>query len=312
MFKAKKLGFVFKPEGHQDWWRSHTMAPAPILLNENTVRVYMGCWTDDKISRIGYVDVQADDPQRVIGTSTAPVLDIGRDGCFDENGVFPAHAYRFDDGRVYLYYTGFQLGHKIRHYNFGGLAISEDGGQTFRRHSEAPVMDRADEGLFVRAGQSIERAEDGGFHVIYSAGSSWHMCQGELRPVYDVFYQKSPDGITLAKAGRKIVSCDLSVEHGLGRPQIIRLGDAHYAFYTRRIIEDMRYFIGCARSTDGVHWERIDHVFDHIPYGKPGEFDGEMIYFPAVVKTSETRALLFYSGNYFGRDGMGVMELELA
>lgn len=311
MFKARKIGFVFKPDGTFDWWRSHAMAPAPILRKDGTVRGYMGCWTDDKISRIGYVDVLADRPTEVVNISTAPVLDIGRDGCFDENGVFPAHAYRFDDGRVYLYYTGFQLGHKIRHYNFGGLAISNDDGATFHRYSEAPVMDRADEGLFVRAGQSIEKAEDGGFHVIYSAGSSWHPCEGELRPVYDVFYQKSPDGITLSKAGTKIVSCDLNVEHGLGRPQIVRLGNTYYAFYTRRIIEGMRYFIGCARSKDCVNWERIDNVFDEIPYGGDGDFDCEMIYFPAVVQISPTKALLFYSGNYFGRDGMGVIELRL-
>ena len=64
-----------------------------------------------------------------------------------------------------MYYTGFQLGHKIRHYNFGGLAISKDGGDTFKRYSQAPIMDRADEGLFVRAGQSIELAGDKTFHI---------------------------------------------------------------------------------------------------------------------------------------------------
>jgi hypothetical protein len=312
MFTAHKIGFVFKPEQDQTWWRSHTMAPAPVLRQDGTIRVYLGCWTADKISRIGYIDVTADRPTEVVRISQTPVLDIGRDGCFDENGLFPAHVYRMDDGRINLYYTGFQLGHKIRHYNFGGLAVSTDDGDTFHRHSEAPVMDRADEGLFVRAGQSIERARGGGFHVIYSAGSSWHPCQGELRPVYDVYHQMSPDGIQIEKAGRKILECDLSIEHGLGRPQIIDLGGIYYAFYTRRIIEDMRYFLGCARSVDGQTWERIDHVFDSIGYGTPGEFDCEMIYFPAVVKISDKRALLFYSGNYFGRDGLGVMKLELA
>lgn len=311
MFKAKKIGFIFKPKGDINWWKSHTMAPAPILLDDGTIRVYMGCWTADKISRIGYLDVKAEQPTAIINVSDTPVLDIGRDGCFDENGVFPAHAYKFDDGRVYLYYTGFQLGQKIRHYNFGGLAISTDGGDTFHRHSEAPIMDRADEGLFVRAGQSIERADDGGFHVIYSAGSSWHMCQGELRPVYDVFYQKSPDGITINKIGEKILTCDLSIEHGLGRPQIIRFGNFYYAFYTRRIIEGMRYFIGCARSKDCKTWERIDYVFNDIEYGVKDEFDCDMIYFPAVVKITDSKALLFYSGNYFGRDGLGVVELVL-
>lgn len=307
---AKKIGFVFKPEGNRAWWRSHAMAPAPILLDPKTVRVYLGCWTEDKISRIGYVDVSAQDPTRVISQSESPVLDIGRDGCFDENGVFPAHAYSFGDDRVYLYYTGFQLGHKIRHYNFGGLAVSRDNGRTFARHSEAPILDRADEGLFVRAGQSIEKAENG-FHAVYSAGSSWHMCQGELRPVYDVYYQKTEDGIVMARSGRKIAACDLGVEHGLGRPQIIRLNDKLYVFYTRRIIQDMKYFLGCAWSRDGEEWRRSDEVFDGIAFGEEGAFDREMIYFPGVVKVSGNKALLFYSGNYFGRDGMGVIELAI-
>ena len=312
MFQLKKIGFVFRPDGQAAWWRSHAMAPAPILMPDGIVRVYVGCWTEDKISRIGYVDVLAAQPTEVVGVSPAPVLDIGKDGCFDENGVFPAHVYNFGDGKIHLYYTGFQLGHKIRHYNFGGLAISHDGGSTFERFSEAPIMDRADEGLFVRAGQSIEKADEGGFHVIYSAGSSWHMCQGELRPVYDVLYQKSSDGINLGKSGRKIVTCDLTIEHGLGRPQILKFGDYFYAFYTRRIIKGMRYFMGCSRSRDCINWERIDHVFDGIAFGAEGEFDHEMVYFPAVVKVSETKALLFYNGNYFGRDGMGVIELRLA
>lgn len=285
------------------------MAPAPILLDAQTIRVYLGCWTEDKISRIGYVDVGVEDPTRVISVSESPVLDIGRDGCFDENGVFPAHAYTFGDGRVYLYYTGFQLGHKIRHYNFGGLAISRDNGCTFARHSEAPLLDRADEGLFVRAGQSIEKAEKG-FHVVYSAGSAWHMCQGELRPVYDVYYQKSSDGIALSRSGKKIVSCDLGVEHGLGRPQIVRLNEKYYVFYTRRIIKDMKYFLGCAWSRDGTGWTRADDAFEGVAFGEPGAFDHEMIYFPAVVKVSVNKAYLFYSGNAFGRDGMGVIELD--
>jgi hypothetical protein len=310
MMDVKKLGFIFRPDGNLDWWKTHAMAPSPILLGDGIIRIFMGCWSKDKISRIGYIDIEIDNPTKVINTSRYPVLDIGRDGCFDENGVFPAHAYSFNDGIVYFYYTGFQLGHKIRHYNFGGLAISRDGGNSFQRHSEAPVLDRSDEGLYVRAGQSIEKADDQGFHVVYSAGSSWHKCGGELRPVYDVFYQKSDDGITVSSCGKKVIECDLGVEHGLGRPQIIKLGNFFYIFYTRRIIKDMRYFIGCSRSSDCISWERVDSVFDGVTFGPEGSFDSEMIYFPAVIQTSDNRALLFYSGNYFGRDGLGVLELN--
>ena len=308
--KIKNLGFIFKPVGNLDWWKSHAMAPAPILLDEDTVRIFIGCWNESNISRIGFIDVDSKNPKEIKLISDRFVLDIGEDGCFDENGVFPGHAYRFKDGTIYLYYTGFQLGQKIRYYNFGGLAISKDGGDTFKRYSQAPIMDRADEGLFVRAGQSIELAGDKTFHMVYSAGSGWHECKGQMRPVYDVFYQNSPDGIEIEKAGEKIISCDFAVGHGLGRPQIIKLGKYFYVFYTRRIVEDMKYFIGASRSLDGKSWERVDDMFDGVLHGAPGEFNHEMIYFPSVVKTEEGKALLFYSGNYFGRDGIGSIELE--
>lgn len=305
----KKRGLIIKVDNQTSMWSSHTMAPTPILLDENTIRIFVGGWTKDKISRVWHVDVLKDDPTRVLSVSKHPDLDIGTAGCFDENGVFPAHCYRMSQNIIHLYYTGFQIGHKIRHYNFGGLAISHNNGASFERYSEAPVLDRADEGLFVRAGQSIERADEGGFHSVYSAGSSWHPCGGELRPVYNVFYQRSRDGIQMNRTGTKIITCDFSVEHGLGRPQIIRLGDHYYVFYTRRVIKEMRYFLGCARSRDCVNWERVDESFYPVHFGATTEFDSEMIYFPAVIQVSKNKGYLFYSGNYFGRDGMGLMEI---
>ena len=309
--KVNKIGFIFKPEVSKNWWKSHAMAPAPILYDDNTIRIYMGCWSSKKISRIGYIDVDINNPKQIKKISDNFILDIGRDGCFDENGVFPGHAFNFGNGKIHLYYTGFQLGQKVRHYNFGGLAISEDGGDTFIRYSEAPIMDRSDEGLFVRAGQSIEKSCDAaGFHVAYSAGSSWHMCNDELRPVYDVFHQFSKDGIELKTRGTKIVACNLDIEHGLGRPQIIKLGEYFYIFYTRRIIKDMKYFIGAARSKDCQKWERVDNLFDDVKYGGTGEFDFEMIYFPAAIRTSAHTALIFYSGNYFGAGGLGAIQVN--
>lgn len=305
----KKLGKVVNFKNQNQMWVTHFMAPSPVLLDPATIRVFVGGWDENKISRIWFVDVKVDDPLKIIYTSPDPILDIGKDGCFDENGVFPAHIYKFSDQKNYLYYTGFQLGHKIRHYNFGGLAISHDNNATFNRYSQVPILDRADEGLFVRAGQSLEIGENGEHLSVYSAGSSWFACEGELRPVYDVYFQKSKDGISLEKKGRQILKADLNVEHGLGRPQIIKLGLFYYVFYTRRIIQDMRYFLGAARSTDLKDWERVDHLFKNILFGEAGEFDSEMIYFPGVVKINEHKALMFYSGNYFGRDGMGVVEV---
>lgn len=308
--QVNKIGKVYSRESadQNSWWSSHTMAPAALRLNDEIIRVFLGCWDKQGISRIGYVDVLTSDPTEVVAIAEKPALEIGEDGCFDENGVFPGHVANVGD-EVWLYYTGFQLGQKVRHYNFGGLAISRNGGRTFERYSKAPVLDRSDEGLMVRAGQSVIK-ESHSFYSAYSAGNGWMEVSGEQRPIYDVFFQKSKDGKYFDKTGTRIVKCDLHVEHGLGRPQILKLGDEYYVFYTRRIISGMKYHMGCAKSVDLKTWKRCDSVLADIQHGGPGDFDSEMVYFPCVVPVSKGAGYLFYSGNYFGRDGLGVASLS--
>lgn len=301
--KWEKLGCILKPDNQYDWWVSHVMAPTVIQISESIIRVYFGAWDAKKISRITYLDVCADDPTKIINIAEKPVLDIGNPGTFDENGVFPGHITKIE-GKIYLYYTGFQLGQKIRHYNFGGLAVSEDG-MHFERVSQAPILDRADEGLYVRAGQSI-LYENEKFHTCYSAGSQWVTVGDQSRPCYDVFYQSSSTMTDFSKEGKCIVQHNPLVEHGLGRPQLIKIKQEYIVLYTRRML-NMQYYLGYAVSSDLKNWTRRDDIF--IPAGKEGEFDSEMIYFPSLLQTHTGRTYLFYSGNGFGGEGLGVAEL---
>lgn len=307
--KAEKKGFVYCVNHKYEWWDSHLMAPAPMRLDDLTIRIYIGCWSKEQISRIGYIDVDINNPAIVKNICKYPVLEIGSNGCFDDNGVFPAHVYKFSQDKIYLYYTGFQLGDKIPFFNFSGLAVSKDNGNTFERYSKTPVLDRSDEGLFTRAGISIYPDEEG-FHCVYSAGSGWFFLNGKERPIYEVFYQKSRDGVHFSRHGEKIVACDLEIEHGLGRPQIIKLGEWYYVFYTRRIIKGMNYFLGCTRTKDFIKWERMDSVFNDVPFGEEGEFDNKMIYFPGVLQVSEHKAFCFYTGNHYGETGIGYIVLN--
>lgn len=301
----QKKGLVYKPQNEAPWWMSHGMAPAAIMYNAQTIRIYQGCLDANGISRIGFIDVAADNPCDVVLKSTTPVLDLGEPGCFDDNGVFPGHVYQYA-GKVYLYYTGFQKLDKIPFTNFGGLAISEDGGNTFVRVSKAPVMDRADEGLFTRAGTSVI-VEDGVYKSCYSAGSEWAFVAGKKRPVYEVYFLESLNGIDFPKRGKCIVPCNHAVEHGLGRPQIVKIKNDYYVFYTRRLL-NFRYHMGVATSKDLKTWVRIDEWLSTIRFGEEGDFDNQMVYFPCVLNTGE-KTYLFYSGNNFGRDGLGYAEL---
>ncbi|MES2204569.1 MAG: hypothetical protein V4496_05030 [Pseudomonadota bacterium] len=302
--KFEKLGCVFTPDAICSWWHSHAMAPAPVQINDDEIRIYMGCWSIDGISRIGYIDVDARDPLKIINIAQKPVLDIGENGCFDENGVFPGHVTKIDN-KIMLYYTGFQLGHKIPHYNFGGLAMSQSG-KDFSRVSKAPILDRADEGLYVRAGQSVLQ-QNSMYHSVYSAGSGWVEVGGKSRPIYDIFYQASPKFDEFNRVGKIIVHCNHAEEHGLGRPQLVNINQRYYVFYTRRML-NMKYFFGYAYSDDLIHWERADQTIN-LQHGGEGEFDSEMVYFPAFIET-KYGSYLFYSGNGFGKSGLGVARVD--
>src|SRR5437868_1440829 len=109
--KWEKLGFVYRPNG-ESAWRSHSaLQPTPFLLDQTTIRVFVGFRDETGASRIGAVDVDAANPTKVIRVSKDPVLDIGEPGTFDDNGVVPCAAVE-REGKVYLYYSGYQLAGK--------------------------------------------------------------------------------------------------------------------------------------------------------------------------------------------------------
>lgn len=289
-----------KPEF--EWWKSHLSAPVPFILNENTVRVLFGAFDKDNVSRIGYVDLNID-TFKIQQYSSKPLLDIGEDGTFDENGVHPMGVISHN-GQLYLYYTGYQLGKKVPYYMFAGLAISNDGGHTFTRAQKYPVLDRTEEGLCTRGGPT-GFVENNKFMLWYAAGTKWDLVAGKLRPTYDVYFQESDDGINLSKSGHNCINYDPTYEHGLGRPQVLKAGKYYIMFHTIRT-RDMKYSMGFATSLDGKNWIRRDKELG-LKHGTEG-WNSEMIYFPYFIKIKDDY-FLFYNGNGFGKTGFGIEKL---
>ena len=299
--KFQRLTPVFAEPPPAGGWFSHAMAPAPLLLGDR-IRVFVGGWDETGISRIFFVDVAREDPSRLIGYSKDPVLDLGDAGCFDDNGVFPGSVTTVDEMPI-LYFTGFQIGQHVRHFNFSGAArISGDG--PLQRVSKAPVLDRADEGLHVRAGLSTVRVGST-LMSAYSAGSTWLTIDGVSRPVYDVYMQHPSSPVHFDSSGLVVLRHEPPGEHALGRPQLILRGGEVIVLFTTRTT-DMRYRFGAARASRSGMWSRvaIDGLEDTI-----AGFDDEMTYFPGPVMVDD-RLLVFYSGNGFGRTGLGVGEIR--
>lgn len=295
-----KIGKIWEPDGSLWWARSHATCPTPLLLPDGNLRIYMQCRDATGIGRPGYIDVKANNPSQIIDIATEPCLDIGIPGTFDENGVFPTSVITLADGRVLMYYVGFELGEKIRYRMLTGAAISIDGGKKFTRVQSTPILERSDAELFFRCGTYV-LPEKGQYHMWYAGGSGWTQINDKLMPCYDLRHATSADGLNWPDAG-EIVFPVTHEEHGFGRPWVINAANGYQMFFSVRKRSSGQYRLAYAESTDGLHWNRLDEQLGLDV--SPGEWDSEALMYSAVIQ-SGGQTWLFYNGNNFGEHGIG-------
>lgn len=295
--KWRKRGRIFVPRGDLWWARSYATMPT-VEVRSEALRVYFAALDEQRHGRIGWIDVDAKDPSRILGESAEPVLDLGAPGLFDDSGVNPSCVVEVE-GRSRLYYVGWQRCERVPYMIFAGLAVA-DGEGRFTKHQPVPVLDRTPEEPFLRSATSVLRNDDG-FQAWYVSGLGWE----EGAPVYTIRYAESEDGIRWRS--RTEPCLDLTGdEFGFGRPWVLREGDGYRMWYSIRS-RSAPYRIGYAESRDGLHWQRKDEEAG-IESSAEG-WDSEMICYPCVVDAAGER-YMFYNGNRHGASGFGYAVLE--
>lgn len=294
-----KKGLIYGPAGESDWAHNSALQPTPRARPDGTIRVFAGFRDAEGVSRVGFVDVSAENPSEVLRVSKRPALDVGTPGAFDENGVVPCAVVEREGGALYLYYAGYQLGRKVKFFVFGGLAVSRDGGETFARHSRVPVCDRTDDELCFRVIHSI-MYEGGRWRVWYGGGSDFDTEGGRQYPRYNIRYAESEDGLSLARDYKVCVDMR-GGEYRVGRPYVVKDGGLYKMFYGAGT-KDEGYRLAYAESADGISWERRDEQIG-IDVSESG-WDSRMQGYPAVLSCAG-RTYMFYNGNDYGREGFG-------
>jgi len=310
--KWHKRGLIHTVDGQSEWAHSHTHKPTPLLIDAHTLRIYFGVRGTDGKTRTTFVDVDANEPSRVLRVADKPVLDLGRIGAFDDSGANVCSLVR-QGTRVYMYFIGWNPSTTVHTRNSIGLAISEDGGETFRRAYDGPVLDRNKDEPYYTGAVDVIRHEDGGFRMWYTSGTEWVMIDGRPEIRYHIKYAESDDGIDWVRRG---VSCiaPQSPTEATARPSVLRVGGKYLMWYSRREIDGFRsrresmYRAGFAVSDDGISWDRRDDLADLDL--SPDGWDSEAIAYPYATQVAG-QFLLFYNGNGFGRTGFGYAVGEL-
>ncbi|MEM3828955.1 MAG: hypothetical protein QXP36_07060 [Conexivisphaerales archaeon] len=293
-----KMGMIPMEFGKKEWMVSHAYIPTPLVQKDN-VRVYVAFWDKNKVGRIGYVDLDPEKNFKVTSISERPVLDTGIPGTFDDNGVSPTSLISVAN-KLYLYYFGWQLGVRIRYTLYMGLAISDDGGETFERIKPTPILERTPEELFIRSGGAVIR-DEGKYKMWYAGGSEWRNIRGKMVPSYSLRYIESENGVAWANKS-KVCLVPLENEIGFGRPAVLKEEGKYKMWYSIRSINNS-YTIGYGESKDGIRWDRIDGQFGLQP--SESGWDSEMTAYAAVFEYGGKRYML-YNGNNFGAEGFGL------
>lgn len=301
----EKRGLIFKADGRYEWMAHHASIPCADRINDEVVRIYFGPRDGQGRTHTAFIEVAAADPARVLYVHDRPILSPGRLGCFDDSGAMPSCVVNHG-GRKYLYYIGWNQGVTVPYRNSIGVAVSEDGGLTFERAFEGPVIDRTRDEPFFTATPCV-LVEGDLWRCWYASSTGYVVVAGRPEPVYQIKYAESDDGFAWRRPN--LTCIPYKTEHEANaRPSVVREAGRYRMWYCYRGSVGYRtdkaqsYRIGYAESADGLSWERMDERVG-IERSATG-WDSEMLAYPWVYE-HEGRKYMLYCGNGFSAAGFG-------
>jgi hypothetical protein len=316
MFTWKKLGKVFTPQEVEgrNWLKEFAQAPATLVFDD-FVRVYFSCRppADDSgqyVSYSAYVDLDREDLFKVRHVCEQPILSLGALGEFDEFGTYPVSVIR-DGDEIRAYYAGWTRCESVPFNVAIGIATSRDGGATFTKLGNGPVLSYSPDEPFVLSGPKIRRFNDV-WHLWYIAGRKWKVVDGRAEPVYKIRMATSSDGLRWNKVNKDLIESRIEEDEAQASPDVFYASGRYHMFFCYRYSTHFRgkengYRIGYASSINLIDWVRDDSKAG-IDVSMEG-WDAEMISYPHVFEL-DGKTYLAYLGNQVGRHGFGLAVLD--
>lgn len=310
-----KIGMIF------DFFRSpyagefisHAQSPQAVVFSDY-IRIYFSTRKRDAngkfVSHVRFVDYDHT-LQHCLRYADREVVALGAPGTFNEHGIFPFSPVTVGE-KIYGYTTGWTRRKSVDVDSGIGLAISDDGGGSYQKIGDGPVLTASLHEPFLVC-DGLVRIFEGMFHMYYIYGTEWRQpaVGGAPERTYVIGHAVSKDGIEWHKEGRQIIPSAFAGECQ-ALPTVLRVGNRYHMYFCCRSSVDFRtnpkngYRLGYAFSDDLIHWVR-DDAAGGIEFSETG-WDSGMICYPHLFRCGESIHLL-YNGNQFGRDGFGAATL---
>jgi hypothetical protein len=305
----EKRGLIFKADNRYPWMAHHASLPTADKVSDNILRIYFGPRDAENRTVTSFIEVEADDPSRVVRIHDRPVLGLGELGSFDDSGAMPSCVVE-RNGTKFLFYIGWNRGVTVPYRNAIGLAISKNGGLSFERVFRGPIVDRTRLEPFFCATPFV-LLDSGRWRMWYASATGFRIVHGKPEPVYQVKYAESDDGLVWDQPDVVCLPYKFDGEAN-PRPCVIKENGRYRMWYCYRGTVDYRtdkarsYRIGYAESDDGIGWNRMDDLVG-IDQSTDG-WDSLMMAYPSVYEHRGIKYML-YVGNGFGESGFGYAAL---
>ncbi len=306
-----KKGLIFSVDRNYEWGQTHASVPTVDKITEDRLRVYFGTRDARNFSFTTFIEIEADNPSKVLYLHDKTVLVPGPMGAFDDCGAMPSWIVDHR-GKKYLYYVGWNVRNTVPYHNSIGLAVSSDNGMTFQKLSDGPIIDRNIAEPYFSALPCV-LVEDGSWRMWYLSCVKWSVFNNRPEPYYHIKYAESKDGVNWKRAEKVCIDFKDSRECAIARACVINDNKQYKMWYSYRNLENYRtdkinsYRIGYAESVNGVDWIRKDSETGINV--SPDGWDSQMIEYPFVCNYKGKR-YMFYNGNGFGKSGIGYAILE--
>lgn len=293
-----KLGLIFEPPTDLSWMHTHSAVPCALHLHADVYRIYFTGRDRANRAHVGWFEMDIQDPRSTLAVSRDAVLAPGPLGSFDEHGAMTSWLVP-DQDRLLLYYTGWARGLSVPFVNSIGLAASHDGGRTFAKNSEGPILGRDRVDPYFVANPCVLKEADG-WKMWYLSCLRWCLEDGKPKHYYHLRYASSGDGVNWRREGKVCIDFASPSEYAISRPCVLKENGVYRMWYSYR---GDRYRIGYAESLDGIQWRRLDAEAG-IDISASG-WDSEMVEYAFVFK-HQGRHYMLYNGNDYGRTGIGL------
>jgi len=305
-----KKGLIFSAANQFEWMAHHACVPIADNVNDEVLRIYFGPRDRQGRTRTAFIEVEADNPANVLYVHDRPVLGLGELGTFDDSGAMPSCIVN-RDGKKYLFYIGWNLGVTVSYRNSIGLAVSEDGGLTFHRVFEGPVVDRSFLEPYFCASPFVI-IDEGKWKLWYASSTGWVVVNEKPEPLYQIKYAESNDGCHWVRNNTTCIEYTFEGEAN-ARPSVIKENGLYRMWYCFRGSVDYRtnkeqsYRLGYAESGNGINWIRKD---EEVGIERSAEGWDSLMMEYSFVYEHKGRKYMLYNGNGFGETGFGYAVLD--